>query len=178
MDVEEEKILGAQTNIGADLTVNFHTNTQGEMKVYHDDKEITINGVFDNASGNYIYIYEGINPQCMGDKLDMELIVDGKVIDSKKDYSIVDYCNNIYNAGKPTGYSDAKYEALLNLLADMLDFGAAAQEHMSYKQDALMNSFDWIEEYRTEFVKPESVTNITATTNADYYKTQGSLTSN
>lgn len=174
MDVEEEKIVGAQTNIGADLTVNFHTNTQGQMKVYHEDKEITINGIFDNASGNYIYIYEGINPQCMGDKLSMELIVDGEVVATKEDYSIMKYCNNLYNAGKPAGYSDAKYEALLNLLADMLDFGAAAQNHMSYKTDDLMNTYDWIEEYKTAFEKPESVRDITSSTNGEYkFKSAG-----
>ncbi len=168
MLAEEEKIVGAQTNVGADLTVNFHTNTQGEMKVYHNDKEITINGTFDNASGSYVYMYEGINPQCMGDKLDMELWVEGEKVDEKADYSIAEYCNNIYTAGKPAGYSDEKYNALLTLLADMLDFGAAAQKHMGYKSDSLMNTYDWIETHKTDFTAPESVKNITKTTNDSY----------
>ena len=169
MLTEEEKIVGAQTNVGKDLTVNFHTNTQGQMKVYHNDKEITINGTFDNASGSYVYMYEGINPQCMGDKLDMELWVEGEKVDEKANYSIMEYCNNLYTQGKPAGYSDAKYNALLSLMADMLDFGAAAQKHMSYKTDSLMNTYDWIEEYKTSFTVPETVKDITATTN-DAYK--------
>jgi hypothetical protein len=113
-------------------------------------------------------MYEGINPQCMGDKLDMELWVEGEKVDEKADYSIAEYCNNIYTSGKPAGYSDEKYNALLSLMADMLDFGAAAQQYKNYKTDSLMNTYNWINTYKTDFTAPESIRNITATTNDSY----------
>ncbi len=168
-DIEEEKIIGAQTNIGADLTLNFHSNAQGEMKIYHEGNEITVNGVLDSATGNYVYMYEGINPQCMGDTISSELWVDGVKVDEKADYSIATYCDNIYNTYNADSQISAEETKMLNLLADMLDFGAEAQKHMGYKTDSLMNSYDWIEEYKTEFKAPESDKTATQTT-MDGYK--------
>ncbi len=176
---EEEKIIGAQTNVGADLTLNYHSNTQGEMKIFHGGKEITVSGTLDSTSGNYVYMYEGINPQCMGDTISSELWVDGVKVDEKAEYSIKEYCNNLVNGEKPEGYTEEQFAALKTMLADMLDYGAEAQKHMNYKTDAPMNDLSWVAENRSTFVKPESVKAVTETTNADYsFKSMGLHVSN
>ncbi len=175
----EDKIVGAQTNVGKDLTLNMHSTAQGQMKVYHDGKEIIIDGAYNEASGSYVYMYEGINPQCMGDKLDMQLWVGGEMVDEKAEYSIKEYCNNLVNGEKPEGYTEEQFAALKTMLADMLDFGAEAQKHMGYKTDALMNDLSWVQENRSTFVKPESVKAVTETTNADYsFRSMGLHVSN
>ncbi len=167
-------IVGAHTNIGADLTLSFHTNAQGQLIIKHNGIQSTINGTYNASTDTYEYMYEGINPQCIGDKITAELWINGQKVDEKVDYSIMEYCNNLYTLGKPEGYTDEKYDALLSLLADMLDYGAAAQEHMNYNTETPVNAYAWIEEYRTEFIKPESVRDITSTTNNGYcFKSAG-----
>ncbi len=164
----ETTITGANTAVDSTLTVNFFGTAKGEMKFEYNGKTYTVEGEFDEAIGAYKYAFLGVNPQCMGDTITATLYVDGVEAAEKINYSVKEYCNNIFNNGKPEGYTDDEYNKLISFMADMLDYGNAAQEYMGYKTGAPVNDLDWIEKYKTEFTAPESVRDVTETENPDY----------
>ncbi|MBR6766191.1 MAG: hypothetical protein IKM06_06875, partial [Clostridia bacterium] len=161
-------ITGANTVVDSTLNVNFFGTAKGEMKFEYNGNVHTVEGVYDEANGAYKYSFLGVNPQCMGDTITATLYVDGVKTDEKVNYSIKEYCDNIVKNGKPEGYSDDQYNALVTFMADMLDYGQAAQEYRGYKTEAPVNDLDWIEENKTAFTVPESVRDVTVSTNASY----------
>ena len=83
--------------------------------------------------GLWKFAFPGIFPQCMGDRLSMELLSgSGEVLDGRTGFTIRDYALSLAGS-RP---SDAK---LLKTVYSMLHFGAEAQKYMSYKTGSLVN---------------------------------------
>ena len=96
-----------------------------------NDKVVIVGGV--EEYGKYVFSFCGIAPQCMGDTVKAELLLNGEVISIKESYSV-----KAYVEGAIELYSGD--EKLMRLLADLLYYGEAAQEYLGYKTDALVTA--------------------------------------
>lgn len=148
----ENKIKGATLDIGSSLTINYYADLDeahknAKLNVTRNNTTVTISGTYDSKTGLYLFAYEGINPQCMTDTVDAELIYNGEVISSKADYSVKAYANNLM--GKTAAdlkISQEKYDALKTLLSDMLFYGDSAQYYQNYRVNELAtNGIEWLE---------------------------------
>lgn len=100
--------------------------------------EVTVTNSEQDANGNYLFTYTGINPQCMGDNVSATLYatVDDELQQvSIENYSVRQYCVNQLA-------KDDISAKLRTLLSDILAYGAAAQTYMSYNTEALVNTGD------------------------------------
>ena len=89
----------------------------------------------------YRFVFKNISPQCIGDEMDIELIFNGETVAIQSDYSLLKYCNAVLSSTpEELGISHAKFNALKPLIADLLEYGAAAQVFVGYKTDALVNA--------------------------------------
>ena len=146
--VDEEyrvaKITAAQVALGASITVNYYVklideNVNAEMKFTFGDKETFVRGV--KKGDEYVYAFTQIGPQALGENIKAELIVDGKVVAVKDDYSVLQNCLNLLaKSASQLGISEAKYNAMKTLIADLLAYGAASQIYTGYNADALVNA--------------------------------------
>ena len=133
---------GISLTFDTDLTANiyFASLIPGEYKLtvtLEDGSTVECPYVTGGAQPHFAF--EGINPQCMTDDYDLSLTKDGEVIWSYEDFSIVYFCNYMYYLylnGSTFGLTPAQDEALMDLLATTLYYGAAAQEYRNYKADA------------------------------------------
>jgi hypothetical protein len=116
----------------------FTTNDQDGVT-----KVTEVSGVATGTANRYKFSFTGINPQMMGDNIYAELVLNGEVISEKTSYSVKQYCLNMksmVDSKSIAGFTDAKYTALGTLIADVLEYGAAAQTYMDYKTNALVNA--------------------------------------
>ena len=117
-------------------------SSDAQMRFTMNGKTVTVYGAATNAANVYNFKFKDIAPQCMGDNITAELIVGGVVVDVIEEYSIRIYADAMLDAienKEIEGYTDAQYSALGTLLADMLEYGAAAQKYLKYKVDTLVN---------------------------------------
>jgi hypothetical protein len=153
----ENKIIAANVQIGSSLTVNYVVSklnrftTVPTLRITRGDDVRIIDGTLitdGEYAGKYLFAYTGVNAQCMADNIKAELIFDNTVLDTKDDYSVKKYAENLYN-------KEGSSEALKTLLADMLHYGAAVQQHIGYKTDDLATKgIDWTV---STYDKPEGV---------------------
>ncbi len=159
------EIKGATLEIGASLTLNYVASlwdrTDAILRVTHNNKSIDLQGVYDEATGLYKFSYKGINPQCMADNVKAELIVDGEVISSKDEYSVKTYADNLMKkTAQELNMSDAKYDAFISLLSDMLVYGDESQKYKNYNlTEFATDGITWLN--ASEFTVPtDGVKNI------------------
>lgn len=101
---------------------------------------LVINGTeireYYERDGKLCFVYAGITPQCMGDSITAVLHVNRNsqdVTDTVANYSVKQYCiNQLANHPEDT--------VLKTLLADLLCYGAAAQQYTNYRTDSLVTS--------------------------------------
>ncbi len=177
-------IVGANLELGSTLTINYYASL-GEgyedafMNFVRNGQTTSVEGVLVESGENaglYKFAYTGINPQCMGDNVEAYLVNDGQNIAVLKRYSVKDYALNKY------GTEDAKLDTLI---ADMLAYGAASQNHTGYKTDALVTDdayagiADWaFTEYNVDDPDLEPVKNINGNDGAYKVKSVGMNISN
>lgn len=127
-------ITGANVALGESININYYV----ELDPDHDDAKMrfTFNGetyfadaVATEENGIYIFTFKNIAPQCMGDNIKAELIVDGFIFATKAEYSVL--------ANVTSG--DVMNDDTKQLIYDLLAYGAAAQKYAGYKTDALVN---------------------------------------
>ena len=92
------------------------------------------------SEGLYLFRFENVAPQQMGDIIVASLVINGEEVAVKDDYSVATYAYNQLNSKAIDGYSEEKDAALRTLLVDMLNYGAAAQKYTGYKTEALVNA--------------------------------------
>ena len=137
------QISAAQVALGTDITVNYYVTLDeahvgAKMKFTVDGTETMVNAVQKN--GEYVYAYTGIAPHGLGVNIKAELIFDGEVIASKDEYSVAQNLKNLFaKSAAELGISEAKYEAMRTLIADLLTYGAAAQVYKNYNVESLVN---------------------------------------
>ena len=133
---EYGKIKGVTLTIGNDLSLNYYADI---TEKYHSAKlRLTQNGVTTIVEGietgnanEFKFTYKGVAPQNMGDNILAELIFDGEVLSVLEEYSIKTYCQKTS--------TKTNNKLILTFLADILEYGAAAQEFKNYKTDELVN---------------------------------------
>lgn len=138
-------ITGSSITIGTDLSVNVYATVAGDFDVIAvrfvmNGKETLVNGVFVSSSNSYRFVFEGVAPQCMGDVITAQLLVDGVCVASIENCGIKNYVERLMRcSAEELGMTARAYDAILTLMCDMLEYGAQAQLYREYKTDALVN---------------------------------------
>ena len=142
------KITGASITAGEDLTVKYYVDLIDPTLVGEGQKlamVFTMNGrtvtVYANAdlvNGEYVFEFEGIAPHQMADLIDALLIVENgngeavRTLAEKKGYSVKENAEALLE-------QYATDEDLVQLVTDMLYYGAAAQRYKDYNLESLAN---------------------------------------
>lgn len=141
---ESAKIAAASVSLGTDLTIKYYVNIEGEELLASLDRfsmRFTMNGktvtvaldeTKKDSDGHYVFAFENIAPQCMGDNIKAELLLGENVIASVDEYSVLQNAKNLLE-------DHANDEKLVTLIKSMLNYGAAAQKYVNYKANALVN---------------------------------------
>lgn len=88
--------------------------------------------------GNCVFVYSGVNPQCIGDRVTATLYATNNGTEesvSVENYSVRQYCVNKLRDGTIS-------DELRILLSDLLVYGEAAQLYTNYKTDDLITDGD------------------------------------
>jgi len=136
------KIASASVTIGKDLTMNYYVDVIDEtllagiqnisMRFTSGNKSMTValNEQRTDENGLYIFSFTKIPPQCMSDNIKAELLLGETVIASKDEYSVKQNLSNLLK-------SNADDEKLIQLITDMLYYGAASQNYKDYNLEDL-----------------------------------------
>ena len=137
-DNVESAITDVTMDIGRSLEVEYHASLNknhaaAQMRFTYHGETFLVDGVYDEALKTYVYTFDRISPQCMKDNVKAELILvneDGTetVLSVKEAFSVRSYCDLLLEENP----DDAELTALI---ADLLAYGAAAQEYANYKTD-------------------------------------------
>jgi len=134
------ELAGASITVGQDLTMNYLVKvldteaidvTKLSARFTMNDKSVTVSAGELRADGAYPFAFEKIAPQYMGDNIYAEILLDGKVIAVVEEYSVKENAQKLLST-----YADD--EKLVQLVTDLLYYGAAAQNYRGYKTDALV----------------------------------------
>ncbi len=162
-------IKGVSVDIGSTLSLKYKVDFGGidlerlAANGFNLSVDFARNGKTENVvdyvideDGYYVFTYEGLNAQCMGDLINARVYLADVVLLSKNGYSVKEYASNLYNStAADLGISDAKFSALKSLLGAMLNYGAEAQRYIKYNVDDLVNAeLDWAK--NIQFVAPET----------------------
>ena len=131
-------ITAASLTLGDSLTMNYYAKADPsfgtpKMRFTYRGETVVETGALNETSGEYVFSLKGIAPQCMGETIKAELVLvweDGTefAVDVKEAYSVRAYCDDALAA-------DPDNKALATLLADLLAYGAAAQDYTDFKAD-------------------------------------------
>lgn len=134
----ELKIKSASLRLDEDIDVIYKATvpagyTDASMTFTMNGETVTI-----PDDGTHTFVFEGVNPQCIGDNISATLTAtcdDEQLSDELAEYSVRTYCVN--------KLADETISAeLRTLLSDVLAYGAAAQTYVGYKTDSLVNTGD------------------------------------
>ena len=145
IETPASEIVSADMVLGTDITVNYYATLDAshigaQMRFTMNDEETIVDGEETEEEGVYVYPFQKIAPQCMGDNIKAELIFGETVLDTKEEYSIRTYCENtLAKSASDLKMSDEKYAAMQTLIADLLEYGAKAQVYTGHNADALVN---------------------------------------
>lgn len=129
------ELYAASMTVGSNLAMNFYVSGA----IGSDYRmTFTINGaVYEvtsskQSNGYLVFTFANIPPQMMGDTITAKLYKSGSdtVLD-EVETSVKEYAEKVIEL-----YPDN--ETLMNLIADMLKYGAAAQKYVEYKEDELV----------------------------------------
>ena len=150
--------VSCSISLGTDITVNYKVRISDSLVRLDADGntanvsvKFTFTGVntrksevkgtkLKDSKGNavadmYLFRFTGVNPQCMGDVLSAQLVIDGTADAKAKDMTVKDYCMELIN-----GSTDAH---LINLVKDLLVYGREAQKYVGYRTDKLVVDNDF-----------------------------------
>ena len=143
--VVSTSIRAAEVALGTNISIKYFAvvdpvHEGAQMKFTMNGKETIVDGYADEENGEVVFVFEGVPPQCMGDNIKAELIYDGNVVAVKDDYSVRQYCLNLLDSTpEALELTQAKFDAMKTLIADLLEYGAKAQIYKNYKTNALVN---------------------------------------
>lgn len=134
----EFKITSASLRLDEDIDVIYKATvptgyTDVSMTFTMNGESVTV-----EDDGTHTFVFEGVNPQCIGDNISATLTAtcdDEQLSDEIAEYSVRTYCVNQLA-------KDSISAELRTLLSDVLAYGAAAQTYMNYETDALVNVGD------------------------------------
>ncbi len=128
-------------SLGEDISANYYVNStyvNAQIRFTINDYIMTVNGEL--VGGQYKFVFTGVAPQWIGDNIKAELIVDGEVV-AIKNYSVLAYLTALKaETAETLGYTEEKYNAMLDLIDSLLVYGGTAQTYLGYKTDALVSN--------------------------------------
>ena len=143
---ELKPIDGANLTLGVDLSVNIYADVfedylkDTKIRVTMNGNSTLLSGEWYEAYGMYKFAFRGVTPQCMGDLMRIELVYCDEVIDVIENYSVRAYCDKVLSlSAGDLGLSEEKHEQFVDLICNLLEYGAEAQIYLGYKTDALVN---------------------------------------
>lgn len=143
----ELKIYSASLILNGKIDIAF----TAQLPAGYSNPRMIVNGTelaADSADrGTYVFVYTGVNPQCIGDSFTATLCAmhDGTEESvSIENYSVRQYCVNKLRDGTIS-------DELRCLLSDLLAYGEAAQFYTGYKLDTLITDGDDISDPRYSF---------------------------
>lgn len=150
------EFVGKQVNLGGDISMKFYVRNNEDRPIESITVEVEFLGKLTyltecephpTEDKVYIYTFEGINPQCLGDLMNVTILVGGSPVGHEKavltGYSVKENLINAYNIT-----NDANMK---QLIIDTLEYGAAAQVYRNYKTNALVtDGVTFISEGKTE----------------------------
>lgn len=156
------EFVGKQVNLGGDISMKFYVRNNEDRPIESITVEVEFLGKLTyltecerhpTDAKVYIYTFEGINPQCLGDLMNVTILVGGSPVGHEKamltGYSVKENLINAYNIT-----NDANMK---QLIIDTLEYGAAAQVYRNYKTNALVtDGVTFISEGKTEVDVPRS----------------------
>ncbi|MBQ8546856.1 MAG: hypothetical protein IJ437_07955, partial [Clostridia bacterium] len=156
------EFVGKQVNLGGDISMKFHVRNNEDRPIESITVEVEFLGKLTylteceqhpTEDKVYIYTFEGINPQCLGDLMNVTILVGGSPVRHENavltGYSVKENLINAYNVT-----NDANMK---QLIIDTLEYGAAAQVYRNYKTNALVtDGVTFISEGKTEVDVPRS----------------------
>ena len=157
-DATKGDFVSCSISLGTDITVNYKVRISDSLVRLDADGntanvsvKFTFTGVntresevkgtkLKDSKGNavadmYLFRFTGVNPQCMGDVLSAQLVIDGTADAKAKDMTVKDYCMELIK-----GSTDAH---LINLVKDLLVYGREAQKYVGYRTDKLVVDNDF-----------------------------------
>lgn len=137
-------------SLGSDIMLNYYVNKYSDIvpqvKFTINGYTKTVNAI--DAGEQYMFMFDGVAPQWMGDIVTAELIVDDKIIETKQ-YSVVEYLNTLKSkTAVDLNYTSYKYEAMKTLINDLLVYGGAAQNYKGHNTDKLVSEDAYGTEYQ------------------------------
>lgn len=155
----QNKLTGVAVTAGSDLTLHVTATTESEVtaprvRFSGIDDPVVVNGV--DADGVWTFEYDNIYSHNMSDTITIELLDDDSQVLETKTYSIKAYCDSVHTLGQTAegltqlGLTAQKFALLDTLMADMLEYGAAAQTYISYNTDGLANTSSWVTTSKTQ----------------------------
>lgn len=142
------KIYSASLILNGKIDIAF----SAQLPAGYSDPRMVVNGTeltdYSLQNGNYVFLYTGINPQCIGDSFTATLYATRNGAEesvSVENYSVRQYCVNKLRDGTIS-------DELRTLLSDLLAYGEAAQLYMDYRTDALITEGDDISDPMYSFL--------------------------
>ena len=138
-DSQRFEIYGQQLNIGGDLSMKYYVmgyapefNSKAlYMEFSHNGVKTKVYAGEPNADGFYVFVLEGINPQCMGDNIYAMLCYNETEVarhgyEKGKEYSVEKNLLNLLEKYKDNA-------ALVTLIKDTLAYGEAASAYKNHQ---------------------------------------------
>lgn len=139
------EFVGQQVNLGGDISMKFYVRNNEDRPIESITVEVEFLGNLTyltecerhpTEDKVYIYTFEGVGPQCLGDLMNVTILVGGSPVGHEKamltGYSVKENLISAYNIT-----NDANMK---QLIIDTLEYGAAAQIYREYKLDALVTT--------------------------------------
>ena len=130
------EFVGKQVNLGGDISMKFHVRNNEDRPIESITVEVEYLGKLTyltecephpTDAKVYIYTFEGINPQCLGDLMNVTILVGGIPVGHEKasliDYSVEKNLNEIY---------DDCTEAQKQLIDDLRAYGKASEVYTGH----------------------------------------------
>ena len=148
----------AQVIVGSDLTLNVGASVDEgvlapKARFTGIGRETVVEGTKEGAL--WKFAFPGIYSQCMTEKIKIEILDGETVLCTREDYSIREYFDSLFNSdASALGLTEAKFSAMRTLLADTLEYGAAAQKYVDYNTYDLANNLSWVMDWKRAFSAP------------------------
>lgn len=135
-DTPVAEFVGKQVNLGGDISMKFYVRNNQDRPIESITVEVEFLGKLTyltecekhpTDAKVYIYTFEGINPQCLGDLMNVTILVGGSPVGHEKashiDYSVEKNLNDIY---------DDCTEAQKQLIDDLRAYGKASEVYTGH----------------------------------------------
>ncbi|MBQ9387375.1 MAG: right-handed parallel beta-helix repeat-containing protein [Lachnospiraceae bacterium] len=158
---DQAAFVSASVSVSSDFTLHVKATAPASVTspqvtfVRAGEEDVTVDGT--KLKDGWLFSYTGIHSECMADVITMNL-KNGSSVLTTGTYSIKQYFTDLRSAGASgLGMSSTQFNALKKLMADILEFGAATQNYISYNTSSLANSPSWVASEKTQgFTAPAS----------------------